>query len=169
MIAGCGGESAVVPAATPQVLEVGTEELNGSRGIGFRLEVRELRITADGWRVKARVTNATPVRWTIGRPHTRGGTKFGLFVASSARDLSAARLQATARTTPQLTADVFEPALPRVLGPGAGWAGAFSGRGRVPAGSFVSVAFGRFTTYAKPPAGFPARLLATTSVPIQLK
>jgi len=162
----CGGEKEGVAAARPQVIRVGTSEFDGNGGVGFRLNVRRLHITPSGWRVEAMVTNATAARWTIGRPHVSGGTKFGLFVAPTARELRASRLEASARTTRPLTANAFDPPLPRSLAPGASWSGSFAGTGQVPAGSFVSVVFGRFTSYS-PPRRFPAGLLAITSVPIR--
>jgi hypothetical protein len=164
----CGGEKAGVAAAPPQIIRVGTSELDGSGGVGFRLDVRRLQITPSGWRVHAKVTNATPTRWTIGRPHTSDGAKFGLFVAQTARELRASRLEASGRTTPPLVANAFDPPLPRSLAPGASWSGSFAGTGQVPAGSFLSVAFGRFSS-ASPPRRFPAGLLAVTSVPIRVR
>jgi hypothetical protein len=164
----CGGEKKSVAAAPSQIVRVGTSELAGAGGVGFRLDVRRLHITPTGWRVEARVTNATPATWTIGRPHVSGGTKFGLFVARTARELRPSRLEASARTTPPLIANAFEPPLPRTLAPGATWSGSFAGNGRVPSGSYVSVAFGRFSSYSQPP-GLPRGLLAIISVPTRVQ
>lgn len=97
-----------------------------------------------------------------------GGTKFGLFVAPTGRELRASHLEASGRTTPPLVADAFDPPLPRSLASGASWSGSFSGTGRVPAGSFLSVVFGRFSSDS-PPRRFPAGLLAVTSVPIRVR
>jgi hypothetical protein len=160
--AGCGSESDRVAVAGPQTITVGTAELDGRAGIGFRLDLRELQITPGGWRVEASVTNATQTRWTIGSPHARGGTKFGLFVGSSPEQLQAGQLEASNRTTPALIAKEFAPPLPRVFAPRASWSGSFAGTGHIPAGSFVSVAFGRFSADSAP-SGFPARLMAISS------
>lgn len=164
----CGGEEKGVAAAPPQTIRIGKSELAGAGGVGFRLEVRRMHITPTGWRVEGRVTNATPATWTIGRPHVSGGTKFGLFVARTARELRPSRLEASARTTPPLIANAFEPPLPRSLAPGATWSGFFAGNGRVPSGSYVSVAFGRFRSYS-PPSRLPGGLLAVISVPTRVR
>jgi hypothetical protein len=164
----CGGKNEGIAAAPPQVIWVGTSELDGDGGVGFLLDVRRLHTTPSGWRVEATVTNATPARWTIGRPHMSGGTKFGLFVAQSARELRASRLAASGRTTPPLIASAFDPPLPRSLAPGASWSGSFAGTGQLPAQSFVSVVFGRFSSDS-PPRRFPVGLLVITSVPIRVR
>jgi hypothetical protein len=121
-----------------------------------------------GWRVDAAVTNASPVIWTVTRPHVRGGTKFGLFVAARPSDLEPAAVEAGRRTTPQLLAETFEPPLPRVFRPRMRWSGSFAGHGFIPKGSFVAFAFGRFSTQADPPAGLPRDLVATTSRPLHV-
>ncbi len=132
-------------------------------GGGFRLDVYELRLTAGGWWVQARVANATSVTWNVGRPHRSGGTKFGLFVAASKDDLLPERLQATARTVPTFLAAKFDPPLPSFFGPHTSWRGRFGGDGRIPRGRYVSFAFGRFTTLETPPAGLPSGLLEVTA------
>lgn len=167
LAAACGGGSERAAVARPQVVRVGTTEIDGDSGIGFRLEIRRLVITGQGWRVEARVTNSTATIWTIGRPHVPEGTKFGLFVAATVRELQATRLEASGRTTPPLIANSFAPPVPRLLRPGDSWSGSFAGTGEIPAGSFVCVAFGRFSTDTPPP-GFPDRLMAITSAPIRL-
>ena len=104
LAAPCGGGSERAAVARPQVVRVGTTEIDGYSGIGFRLEIRRLVITSQGWRVEARVTNSTATIWTIGRPHVPKGTKFGLFVAATVRQLQALRLEASGHTTPPLIA-----------------------------------------------------------------
>jgi hypothetical protein len=164
---GCGSVSEV-QAAPPQTIEIGTTELDGHQGIGFVLEIRRLQITRVGWRVHAAVTNATPVIWTVVRPHVLGGTKFGLFVADRPSKLTAAAMEAKNWTTPQLVAETFDSPLPRVFQPGMRWSGSFAGPGFVPADSFVVFAFGRFSTEADPPAGLPRGLVAVTARPLQV-
>ena len=93
LAAGCGGGTEGAAVARPQVVRVGTTEIDGDSGIGFRLEIRRLVITSQGWRVEASVTNSTATIWTIGRPHVPEGTKFGLFAAATVRELQAARLR----------------------------------------------------------------------------
>jgi hypothetical protein len=164
----CGGTNENVSAARPQTVEIGAMEFARHHGVGFKLELRRLVVTRDGWRVDARITNATPVTWTVGRPHVRHETKFGLFVAQNAADLRPRALEASGRLTPPLIADRFRPRLPRIVPPGASWAGSFSGPGPVPRGSFVAVAFGRFTTTATPPGGLPRGLLVVSPTPVKV-
>jgi hypothetical protein len=167
-VAGCGSTARPAELAPPQLIEVGTREVDGRNTVGFLLEVRRLRLTPAGWEVEARVVNSTPVTWSIGRPHVPGGTKFGLFVARSPDALRPERLEGGAKTTPQLLATHFDPPIPRVLRPADGWSGRFSGPGRIARGSYVKFAFGRFTTYQRPPAGLPAQVMALTSNAIRI-
>lgn len=162
--AGCGGgEPAETGAATPRTIPVRIREVDG----GFALAVRSLRLTRAGWSVLASVENRTTARWAVGRPHSTGGTKFGLFLARQAGELRAASLERQGRTTPTFLAETFDPPVPRVLAPGQSWSGRFGGRGAVPAESYVAFAFGRFMTDAPPP-GLPPRLLAVTS-PVRVR
>lgn len=70
---------------------------------------------------------------------------------------------ARGQVTPALVATRFVPGLPDLLRPGQRRRGAFSGPGRLPAGSYVRFAFGRFTATEGPPRGLPWRLLAVTA------
>jgi hypothetical protein len=167
-VAGCGTEDEPSRAAAPQTIEIGSKDFDGENGVGFALEVRRLHITANSWRVDARIVNRTGVSWTVSRPHFPGRTKFGIYVAPTAEELSPARLEASRLVTPQLAADRFRPLLPHVFAAGTGWTGSFSGRGRIPQNSFVKFAFGRFTTYDPHPR-LPPRILLLTSRPVQVK
>lgn len=162
--AGCGeGEPGDTGRAAPRTIPIRIRELDA----GFALSVRSLRLTRAGWSVDAAIENRTTASWFVGRPHSSTGTKFGLYVARRAGQLRPAVLEAHSRTTPSLVAETFDPPLPRTFAPGASWAGRFGGRGAVPAGSYVSFAFGRFLTDAAPP-GLPARLVALTSRPVRV-
>jgi hypothetical protein len=162
--AGCGeGGPAGTGRAAPRTISVRIRELDG----GFVLSVQSLRLTRAGWLVDATVENRTKATWIVGRPHSSTGAKFGLFVAPRPAEVTPAFLEAHLRTTPSLVAESFAPPLPRVFAPGASWAGRFGGRGAVPAGSYVSFAFGRFLTDSPPP-GLPPRLLALTSRPVRI-
>ena len=145
-------------SATPRTIRLGIHEVDG----GFAIFVRSLRRTPTGWSVEARIENRTKARWSVGRPHSSTGTKFGLFVARRPGELRAAFLEGHGRTTPTLVAETFDPALPRAFSPGESWSGRFGGRGTVSARSYVAFAFGRFLTDTPPP-GLPPRLLALTS------
>lgn len=158
-----GGESAETGGTAPRTIPVHVNELDG----GFALSVRSLRLTRARWSVDAAVENRTTARWSVGRPHSSGGTKFGLFVARRADELEPAFLEGHGRTTPSLPAETFDPPLPRAFGPGRSWSGRFGGRGVVPAGNYVSFAFGRFLSDA-PPRELPPRFVALTSRPVRV-
>jgi hypothetical protein len=169
MLAACGSTGSTASStAAPTVIDVHSTELDGTGSTGFRLEVDQIQITGGGWRVRASVTNRTPVTWTLSRPHVPNGTKVGLFVARRRSELEPAKLQAEARTTPNLIATTFRPPIPRVFTPDATWSGWFSGPGRIAAESYVTVAFGRFTAAGPTPAGIPARLLAISASPVRV-
>jgi hypothetical protein len=88
--------------------------------------------------------NRTRVTLFIERPHVRGGKYFGLepFRTSSRREVLE-RAQAGA-AKPRTIAERFRPALPRLLPPGRGWSGEFSGPGVLPVGVPIRVVLGRF-------------------------
>jgi hypothetical protein len=167
-VAACGTTGQPARYAAPQVIEIGTHELDGRHGIGFVLDIRRLRLSRSGWEVEARVVNATPVTWSIAKPHSRGGTKFGLFLGRDPKALRPATLEAAARTTPQLLALNYDPPTPTALRPGEGWSGRFSGPGRIQRGTYIKFAFGTFTTDQPPPEGLPPRLMALTSKAVQV-
>ncbi len=162
VLAGCGGGQAV-RFAEPQLLRPAVAELDGAEGAGFQLEVRVLRLERSSWSVEASVVNRTGIAWRIGRPHVLGGSKFGLIVLATGEESEWRAMVARGQVTPALIATQFVPELPDLLRPGERWRGVFSGPGRLPAGSYVRFAFGRFTATVEPPRGLPWRLLAVTA------
>ncbi len=88
------------------------------------------------------------------RPHVPGGTYFGLepFRTSSFREVLE-RVEAGA-AKPRTFAERFSPALPRLLPPGRGWSGEFSGRAALPADTPIRVVLGRFEVAGNVPSGF---------------
>jgi len=162
LLVACGGDVAPVDYAGPQTIQVDLSEFDGKRGAGFRLEVRQLRLTPESWVVAAAVTNATKERWWVRRPHFPGETKFGLYVSRRSNRRYLEVEFAAARTTPSLLAERFSPQLPLYFAPGQRWSGTFSGRGLIPRGRWVRFAFGRFQTNGVPPSGLPAGLMAVT-------
>ncbi len=160
-VAGCGGGE-TVRFAEPQLLRPAVAELDGADGVGFQLEVRVLRLELSSWSVEASVVNRTGIAWRIGRPHVPGGTKFGLIVLATGEENEWREMVARGQVTPALIATRFVPELPDLLRPGQRWQGVFSGPGRLPAGSYVRFAFGRFTATEDPLRGLPWRLIAVT-------
>lgn len=168
VLAGCGSGDAV-RFAEPQLLRPAFAELDGADGVGFQIEVRALRLERSSWSVEASVVNRTGIAWRIGRPHVPGGTKFGLILLATGEESEWRAMVARGQVTPALVATRFVPVLPDLLRPGERWRGVFSGPGRLPAGSYVRFAFGRFTATAEPPSGLPWRLMAVTSRPVQIR
>ena len=116
----------------------------GTREDALPIETRRLAVRRDRWSVELAFRNETSVTLTIVRPHVQRGTYFGLepFATSARREVveRAERLAAK----PRALADRFHPALPRVLPPGEGWSGSFSGPGSLPAQTPIRVVLGRF-------------------------
>jgi hypothetical protein len=79
-----------------------------------------------------------------------------------------ARLFAKSFPNPTLLAERFEPPLPRAMPPHSRWVGKFSGRGRIPAGRYIRVLFGRFTI-DPPVRGLPDRFVVVTRASVQAR
>jgi hypothetical protein len=123
--------------APPQSVRLGWREPPCG---GVRIDVRELTVAKDRWRIAATVENdGRPL--TIGRPHTQRGTYFGI-VRGDRRTVES--LHAA------LLADRFAPSLLRRLERGEVWIGRYSGPGRLPAKVPLRLVFGRFTPVGKP-------------------
>jgi hypothetical protein len=140
----CGSESPHQAAARSQVVALDWRENCGTREDALPIETRRLAVRRDRWSVELAFRNETSVTLTIVRPHVQGGTYFGLepFATSARREVveRAERLAAK----PRALADRFSPPLPRVLPPGEGWSGSFSGPGSLPARTPIRVVLGRF-------------------------
>ena len=89
--------------------------------------------------MRASITNDTSTTLFIGRPHTDDPGTFGLLATESVRH--------SGRVPSGLLATRYVPPLPRVLRPGEGWSGRFSGLGAVPAGTSLRIVFGSFWAY----------------------
>jgi len=158
---GCGGGTSDAEWARAQTVALGWTERCGSVTRAVTLGLRRLTLSRDRWRVEASVQNGTGVALSVLRPHT-DETFFGLaaFQGAGAADVHArARRQALHL---QLVADRFRPQLPRLLAPGAGWSGTFSGPGRLPRGRFIRVVVGRFVIRGTPPRGLYREFLCVS-------
>jgi hypothetical protein len=150
VLLGCGG-GADVDWADPQVLQLGGVERCGP----LRLNLRRLELGRDRWTISGSFRNDTRAPIRIFRPHTDSGTYFGLVVFRTARRAEIEHRERDRSLHVQLVADAFEPQLPRLVAPGARWAGAFSGAGRLARHRYVRVVLGRFSLRDEaPPAGF---------------
>ena len=155
LAAGCGGPRTGVDWAGPQTLPLGGAETCGQPEQPVRIELRRLVLEQRRWNVSASFVNGSDVPLRIFRPHTDAGTYFGLAVFRTARRSEVTRRAREGRLHVQLVADRFRPPLPRLVLPGEGWRGTFSGPGRVPRGREVRVVLGRFSIKGQaPPAGF---------------
>jgi hypothetical protein len=119
------------------------------------MDWRRLELEHDRWNVSGSFVNDSDVPVRIFRPHTDSGTYFGLAVFRTDRGGELERRVREQRVHVQLVADSFRPPLPRLVQPGAGWRGTFSGPGRLPRGRHVRVVLGRFSLKGHaPPVGF---------------
>jgi hypothetical protein len=142
-VGGCGSDGSGT-LARPQTANLNWHENCGTRADPIPIATRRLVVEQGVWRVALSFRNRTRVTLFIERPHVRGGTYFGLepFRTSSRREVLE-RAQAGA-AKPRTIAERFRPALPRLLPPGRGWSGEFSGPGVLPAGVPIRVVLGRF-------------------------
>jgi hypothetical protein len=152
---GCGGGGAKVDWAGAQALQLGGPERCGPPEQTIRLDLRRLELERDRWKVVGSFVNDSDVPLRIFRPHTGSGTYFGLVVLAGATPAEIERRARERRIHVQLVADRFQPALPRLVAPGEGWRGTFSGPGRLPRGRDARVVLGRFSIKGHaPPVGF---------------
>ena len=137
------------------MLRLGGVERCGPRGQRIHTELLRLDLGRERWRVSGSIRNDSDVPLRIFRPHTDAGTYFGLLAFQHASSAAIERRLSEGRIHAQLVADRFRPTLPRLLRPGEGWQGTFSGPGRLPRGRDVRVVLGRFSIKGEPPpAGF---------------
>lgn len=142
----CGcGSSGSGTVARPQTAKLNWHENCGTRADPIPISTRRLVVGKGVWRVALSFRNRTHVTLFIMRPHFPGGTWFGLepFRTSSFREVLE-RAKAGAVVSPRTIAEHFSPPLPRLLPPGRGWSGEFSGRATLPAGAPIRVVLGQF-------------------------
>jgi hypothetical protein len=103
------------------------------------------------------------------RPHETGETlfRFAPYRTTSFREVRRRPESATAK--PRTYADRVEPALPRLLQPGEGWSGTFSGLGRLPRDVPIRVVLGRFMFNGKVPRGFVRGFLCVSRRYVRLR
>jgi hypothetical protein len=165
VLAGCGSgdEVRVAAPAEPRALELGWHEESAESGLVFR--VHRLVVNRDGWRVTVSVANHGSVGYTIGRPHHRGKSMFGLVLLETLTGQELRELTADFRKAPPfLEPDRIVPPLPRVLTPGSSWTGTMSGPQILRQRSAVRLLFGRFERTR----GDPGYLLWVTEHAIRL-
>lgn len=166
--AGCDSSS---PArwARPQVAELRWHENCGTRADPLPIETRRLVVGRRAWRVELSFRNETGVTLSVLRPHALDETLFGLEPFSTTSFREVLKRAETAEAKPRAYADRFDPSTPRLLSPGDGWSGSFSGSGRLPAGAPIRVVLGRFVVTEKVPPGFFAGFLCISKRYIRLR
>jgi hypothetical protein len=158
-----------VPWARPQVVALNWHENCGTRADPIPITTRRVVVHKRRWRVELSFRNDTHVVLGVVRPHTIGGTYFGLepFATTSRREILERAKAAGAK--PRTIADRFTPAPPRILSPGDRWAGSFSGPGSLPADTPLRVVLGRFVVAGPVPRGFYDSFLCISARVLRLE
>jgi hypothetical protein len=124
-------------------------ESPGRPGARLIVRIERLIVSKHGWTVDGSVKNDSSVAMALGRPHRPGQFEFGLIVLPSPDP-------AAVESAAAVFASRLAPRPPSLLRPGTTWRGSFSGGGRLGAGVYVRVVFGRFTPVERIP-GLPWR------------
>lgn len=166
---GCGaGRSGKV--ARPQTANLNWHENCGTGVDPIPIATRRLVVEKGAWRVALSFRNRTRMTLFILRPHVLGGTWFGLepFRTASWREVLE-RAEAGAPASPRTLAERFSPALPRLLPPGRGWAGDFSGHATLPAGVPIRVVLGQFRAIGQTPSDLFGGFLCVSERVVRLR
>jgi hypothetical protein len=149
-LSGGGSEIETSVAAGPQTAELDWRETYGPAGEQLVFTVDALEVTETGWKARIGIENDTSVGWELAPGATPEGS-FGLqlFETGDPEELDERNRAGTLPSVRAATA--YEPELPAVLDPGAGWEGEISARGALVAGSWVRVVFGTLVAVGKPP------------------
>lgn len=158
LLSGCGAaaETEQVPparAAEPQRVELGWRESYPSKGERIRFAVDSLAVSAEGWSVEIRVTNATRSSFTLGADRARLSFGLMLFATGELEELEEANRNG--RLPAVRLAATMVPQPPDVLAPGATWRATLSAPGSLAEGSFLRVVFGPLTVVGKAREGVP--------------
>ena len=170
LAAGCDA-SATARWARPQVLHLGWHENCGTRANPVPISTRRLVVGPRRWLVELAFSNETSATLGVLQPHSPDLTYFGLapFKTPSWREV-AKRVETSRDVYPRTIADRFEPAKPRLIAPGGGWAGSFSGPGRLPADTPLRVVIGLFVIgEGKVPRGFARGFLCMSKLTVRLR
>jgi hypothetical protein len=147
-----GDDSDVTPsvAAGPQKATLGWTEPYGPSGKEVVFSVDTLEVTETGWKARIGIDNHTEVGWELAPGATPEGS-FGLqlFETGDAQELDERNRRGTLPAVRAATD--YDPALPRILEPGASWEGTMSARGALVARSWARVVFGTLVAVGKPP------------------
>lgn len=140
-------------AAGPQHTTLGWEEEFGQEPEQLVFSVDSLEVLRRGWRARIALENKTSVSYEVGGPSSMSGSGFGLMLFESG-ELAELDEENESGTLPAARRAVhIEPSLPRLLEPGASWAGTMSAPGALVADSWARVVFGPLVAVGTPPEG----------------
>ncbi len=140
-------------AAGPQQAPLGWREPVGPDGEQLVFSVDSLEVLPHGWRARIAVENGTSVPYEVGGPSSMAGPGFGLMLFESGRLAELEQENEDGTLPATRTAMDFEPSPPRLLEPGASWAGTISAPGALVADSWARVVFGPLVPVGMPPEG----------------
>jgi hypothetical protein len=155
-------------AAGPQSAILGWRETYGSGSERLVFTVDELEVTTTGWAARVGIDNASSVGWELAPNATPDGT-FGLQLFETGDEDELERRNKDGTLPAVRAAERYEPELPKLLEPGAGWNGTISARGALAAGAFVRVVFGTLVAVGKPPEELDEMLIWITDHAYELK
>ena len=165
---GCGSTSQT-NWARPQVVQLNWHENCGTGANPMPIKTRRLVVGQRRWRVELGFRNETNSTLGVLQPHSPGMTYFGLAPFKGASWREVLKRAETRDVYPRTIADHFDPAKPRLLAPGDGWWGSFSGSGRLPALTPIRVVLGLFVIgEGKVPRGFARGFLCISERVVRL-
>jgi hypothetical protein len=167
-LSGDDPEIATSVAAGPQSAVLGWRETYGSPGEQLVFTVDRLDVTETGWNATIGIENGTSVGWELA-PGAAPDGSFGLqlFETGDEEELEERNRDGTLPAVRAATA--YEPELPGILEPGAGWEGEISARGALVAGSWARVVFGTLVAVGKPPDEFDEMVIWITDHAYELE
>jgi hypothetical protein len=172
LAAGCGGDSApLVPskAASPQETTLDWDEQLPESGPALVFRVGRFAVTYDGWEADVAVENRTDIPWRLPGADNALPTSFGVMLFPT-DDLDEVEARGRSGDLPGLrAADVYMPALPSRLAPGAAWRGTIAARGALAAGLYVRIVLGPFVAVGDTPDGMQATFSWITDHTYRLK
>lgn len=156
-------------AAGPQAADLDWRETYGKEGEELVFSVESLEVVRSGWRARLKVENDTSVSYEVGDPRATLDRSFGLMLFSSG-DVKELEERNTDQTLPAVRAAArYEPALPKILEPGAAWEGTISASGALVASSWVRVVFGTLISVGAPPEGLAEKVVWITDHSYRLR
>jgi hypothetical protein len=156
-------------AAGPQQVELDWRERLGPEGEQLVFSVDSLEVLPEGWRARIGLENETSVSYEVGGPSSMTDSSFGLMLFETGATAELEQENEDGTLPAARRALRFEPSLPRLLEPGASWAGTISAPGALVADSWARVVFGPLVSVGKPPEDLEGRVVWITDHAHQLR